>query len=67
MCIRDRYGQARGELQAITALIARYFDPASRTTQQVATVLQQIQSDVRDVQIPRIDDTLTALAAATHP
>ncbi|ROR25785.1 uroporphyrin-3 C-methyltransferase [Comamonas sp. BIGb0124] len=62
-----QYGQARGELQAITALIARYFDPASRTTQQVATVLQQIQSDVRDVQMPRIDDTLTALAAATHP
>ncbi|KAF1018670.1 MAG: Protein HemX [Paracidovorax wautersii] len=63
------YGQARSELAVVTDLTTRYFDPAARVTQQVRAALEQTQADVRDVQPPRIDETLAALAAvsAAHP
>jgi uroporphyrin-3 C-methyltransferase len=55
---------ARAELAGVTASLNRYFDPASRRTQAAATVLQQLQSHVKTVETPRIDDTLAALATA---
>lgn len=62
-----QYGRVRTELEAVSALVGRYFDPASRVTQQVANALGQIQSEVRDVRLPDANETLTALAAATQP
>ena len=41
-----------------------YFDPASRKTQNAATLMQQVTQQLRSVEIPRIDDTLAALATA---
>jgi len=55
---------ARGELTAVSTSLNRYFDPASRRVQTAATLLQQIQSQVKATEPPRIDETLAALATA---
>lgn len=55
---------ARADVAAASASLNKYFDPASRRTQAAATQLQQVQAQVRSVELPRIDETLAALATA---
>ena len=55
---------ARGELATVQASINRYFDPSSRRVQAAATLLQELQAQVKTSEPPRIDDTLAALATA---
>ena len=55
---------ARADLAAATVSLNRYFDPGSRKTQLVASTLQQVQSQMKTLQIPRVDETLAALATA---
>ncbi|RYF35156.1 MAG: hypothetical protein EOO26_01835 [Comamonadaceae bacterium] len=55
---------ARSELATVSATLNRYFDPASRRTQQAATLLQQLQAQVRSTEPLRIDETMAALATA---
>jgi uroporphyrin-3 C-methyltransferase len=42
----------------------RYFDPGSRKTQTAVALLQQVQGQMRTLDIPRVDETLAALATA---
>ena len=55
---------ARSELGAVSVALNRYFDPTSRRVQAAATLLQQLQLQVKTTDAPRIDDTLAALATA---
>ncbi|MDM0123126.1 uroporphyrinogen-III C-methyltransferase [Variovorax arabinosiphilus] len=55
---------ARSELALVAASLNRYFDPASRRVQTAATLLQQVQLQVRTAETPRVDDTLAALSTA---
>jgi uroporphyrin-3 C-methyltransferase len=55
---------ARADLGTAAAALTRYFDPASRRTQAAASSLQQMQSQLRAVDLPRVDETLAALATA---
>ncbi|GAB3667064.1 uroporphyrinogen-III C-methyltransferase [Ramlibacter alkalitolerans] len=55
---------ARNDVAAATGALHKYFDPASRRTQAVATQLQQVQAQVRSAELPRIDETLAALVTA---
>lgn len=55
---------ARADLATAMVTLNRYFDPGSRKTQLVATTLQQVQTQMKTLQIPRVDDTLAALATA---
>lgn len=55
---------ARADLSAAAEVLNTYFDPASRKTQNMATVLQQVQSQMKAVELPRVDDTLAALTTA---
>jgi len=56
---------ARADLSAASAMLNRYFDPAARRTQAAAGLLQQVQAQMKAVELPRIDDTLAALATAS--
>lgn len=49
--------------QAATSL-ASYFDTSARSTQQAQALVAQLQSQMKAVDLPRIDDTLAALATA---
>ena len=55
---------ARSELAAVTAALNRYFDPRSRRTQSAATLLQQMQAQVKESSAPNVDESLAALSAA---
>ena len=59
-----QYASARSDLGSATAALNKYFDPASRRTQSAATVLQQAQAHMKDFELPRLDETLSALATA---
>ncbi|MEO8316316.1 MAG: uroporphyrinogen-III C-methyltransferase [Pseudomonadota bacterium] len=54
----------RSELASVSTSLNRYFDPASRRVQAAATLLQQLQAQVKSTEAPRVDDTLAALATA---
>jgi uroporphyrin-III C-methyltransferase len=55
---------ARADVVAASAALQKYFDPASRRTQAAAAQLQQVQAQVRAAELPRVDETLAALATA---
>ena len=55
---------ARADVASASAALNRYFDPASRKTQAASTLLQQIQSQMKATELPRVDGTMAALATA---
>jgi uroporphyrin-3 C-methyltransferase len=55
---------ARADVVAAATALQKYFDPASRRTQAAAAQLQQVQAQMRSVELPRIDETMAALATA---
>ncbi|WP_254789563.1 uroporphyrinogen-III C-methyltransferase [Variovorax sp. OV329] len=55
---------ARNELASVTTALNRYFDPRSRRTQSAATLLQQLQAQVKESAAPNVDETLAALSTA---
>ncbi len=55
---------ARSDLNTANAWLVKYFDPASRKTQSAVQLLQQVQSQLKASELPRLDDTMTALATA---
>lgn len=55
---------ARADVGAAGAALRKYFDPNARKTQAVLAQLQQVQSQLRSVELPRIDETLAVLATA---
>ncbi|HMN21510.1 MAG TPA: uroporphyrinogen-III C-methyltransferase [Ottowia sp.] len=59
-----QYDAARADLSAASRALGTWFDTASRRTQAAATLLQQIQGGTRAAELPRLDDTLVALANA---
>jgi len=59
-----QFDTTRNELAAVSTSLNRYFDPASRRVQAAATLLQQLQAQMKTSETPRIDDTLAALTTA---
>ncbi len=54
---------ARADLAAASQALTRYFDASGRRTQAAATILQDLQTQLRRVDLPRIDETLALLDA----
>ncbi len=55
---------ARADLGAVRHMLATYFDPQDPTTRQALQVLSDVLQASKTVDMPRPDETLTALAAA---
>lgn len=55
---------ARADLQAVQLSLQRYFDASARKTQVATGLVQQIQTQLKSTELPRLDQTLTALATA---
>jgi uroporphyrin-3 C-methyltransferase len=55
---------SRADLAAAALSLNKYFDATSRKTQTAATLLQQVQAQMKTLQLPRVDETLAALATA---
>lgn len=54
----------RADLGAAASAIGRYFDASSRKTQTATALLQQVRGQLKALELPRVDDTLAALATA---
>lgn len=54
----------RSDLQNASLWMTRYFDPSSRKTQLATQLLQQVQSQLKTSELPRLDDTMAALTTA---
>jgi len=55
---------ARADLLSASAWLGKYFDPASRKTQTAVQLLGQVQSQLKTSELPRLDETMAALATA---
>lgn len=55
---------ARADLGSAAATLNKYFDASSRKTQAAASLLQQMQGQMKTLELPRVDETLAALATA---
>ncbi len=55
---------SRADLEAASVALAKYFDATSRKTQTTAALLRQVQGQMKTLQLPRVDETLAALATA---
>lgn len=55
---------ARADLADADAMLKKYFQANARKSQAASALLQQVQTQMRALQLPRIDDTLAVLATA---
>jgi len=55
---------ARADLSAAARSMGKYFDASSRKTQAATALLQQVQGQMKALEVPRIEETLAALATA---
>ena len=55
---------SRADLQQAATSLSRYFDATARNTLQAQGLVLQIQSQLKATEVPRVDDTLAALATA---
>jgi len=54
----------RADLASASAWMGKYFDPSSRKTQAAAQLLAQVQGQLKSSELPRLDETMAALATA---
>ena len=55
---------ARADLVTASDWLGKYFDATSRKTQTAAQLMQQVQSQLKTSDLPRLDETMAALATA---
>lgn len=55
---------ARADVASAAQSLTRYFAPQSRKTQTAMALLQQVQTKMRTLDVPRVDETLAALSTA---
>ncbi|HMC15543.1 MAG TPA: uroporphyrinogen-III C-methyltransferase [Albitalea sp.] len=60
-----QFDTAQGDLQVAQNTLDRYFDKGSRRLVLVTELIRQVASQARQLGVPRPDDTLAALAAAS--
>ncbi len=54
----------RSDLATAAVSIGHFFDSSSRKTQTALALLQQVRGQLKALELPRVDDTLAALATA---
>jgi uroporphyrin-III C-methyltransferase len=65
LALLSRHNEAaRADLVSSSAAISRFFDSSSRKTQTAQTMLEQLISQSRSLELPRIEETLAALTTA---
>ncbi len=60
-----QFETTQSDLQLVQATLDRYFDRSARSTVLLGQLLSQVAAQSRQVNVPKPDDTLVALAAAT--
>jgi uroporphyrin-3 C-methyltransferase len=60
-----QFETAQSDLQVALTTIDRYFEHSAKRTQLATDLIRQVESQARQVGVPKPDDTFAALAAAT--
>lgn len=60
-----QFDTAQADLQAALTTVDRYFDRGSKRTMLASELMRQVAGQARQVGVPRPDDTLAALTAAS--
>jgi uroporphyrin-3 C-methyltransferase len=60
-----QFDSAQSDLQAAQSALDRYFDRSSRRHALATELVRQVATQARQANLPRLDDTLAALAAAS--
>ena len=60
-----QFDTAQADLQAAQLALDRYFDRSAKRTVLATELIRQVAGQARQVVVPRPDDTLAALTAAT--
>jgi len=60
-----QFGTAQGDMQVAQASLDRYFDRSAKRTVLAGELIRQVMGQARQVTVPRPDDTLAALTAAS--
>jgi uroporphyrin-3 C-methyltransferase len=55
---------SRADLAAASASLGKYFDASSRRTQSATTLLKEVQAQMRNLDVPHVNDTYAALNTA---
>ncbi len=55
---------ARADLLNASLWLGKYFDPSARRTQAAIELIAQVQSQLKTTELPRLDETMAALATA---
>jgi uroporphyrin-III C-methyltransferase len=59
-----QFEPARADLAAAAAALNKYFDTNAKATQNAVSLLAKVQTQTRQLDLPRVDDTLAALTTA---
>ena len=59
-----QFDTVQADLREVQAMLDRYFDRSSRRTNLAADLLRQVSGQARQLNLPRPDESLAALAAA---
>lgn len=54
----------RADMSSAAAALGRFFDASSRKTQTAVHLVYQVQLELKALEVPRVDDSLAALATA---
>lgn len=60
-----QFDTAQSDLQLVQTSLDRYFDRSSRRTTLTTELVRQVAAQARQITVPKPDDTLVALAAAS--
>ncbi len=60
-----QFEAARNDVLSVRRDVQRYFESGGRKSQAVLAMLQEVETQLKQVELPRLDDSLTALATAS--
>jgi uroporphyrin-3 C-methyltransferase len=60
-----QFEASRNDVLAVRRDMQRYFEASGRKSQAALALLQEVETQLKQVELPRLDDSLTALATAS--
>jgi uroporphyrin-3 C-methyltransferase len=60
-----QFEASRNDVLSVRRDLMRYFEASGRKSQAALTLLQEVETQLKQVELPRLDDSLTALATAS--
>ena len=60
-----QFDASRNDVLAVRRDLTRYFEANTRKSQSALALLQEVETQLKQVELPRLDESLAALATAS--